>query len=192
MDVHIPGWLWPIMSLGGLGALVDFLLGETGRKRTRSFLETWWIIFSDVHWRNFGQKEALLTVWLIDRYCGRFFSIRRTIFVLSIFTISVIIGLVSMLVTSRTFIYPLLYSQLLFGSHLTIGVIGLSCSLSFTRNIALLLSRLCGRNTGSNFLIAGMSLIITYILICLWTPTTQTFGICLLRAITRRMASIHW
>src|SRR5262249_39671258 len=123
---RVLGWLWPIMSLGAVGGLVDFLLGKSRRERTRGLLETWWIIFSDVHWRNFGQKGALLTVHLIDRYCGRLFSIRRALVVLMTFTAAAAIGCLSALVLSGSFIYPERRNQIIFVAHLIIGIIGLT------------------------------------------------------------------
>jgi hypothetical protein len=94
------------------------------------------------------------------------------------FTAAGTIGCLSTLVGSGSFIYPYPegINKIIFGAHLIIGIIGLSFSLSLTRNIALFLSGLCSQNSASNFLIACVTLIVTYILICLWTPVTQTLA----------------
>src|SRR5205085_9905636 len=104
------------------------------------------------------------------------FSIRRALIVLMSFTAAGTIGCLSTLVLSGSFIYPEGPDRIIFVAHLIIGIIGLSFSLSLSRNIALFLSSLCGQNSASNFLIACVTLIVTYVLICLWTPITQTLA----------------
>jgi hypothetical protein len=39
--------LWPIVLVGGLGALIDFLIGKTGQERAKDFLLRWWVRFDD-------------------------------------------------------------------------------------------------------------------------------------------------
>jgi hypothetical protein len=70
MEAHLPDWLWPIGLLTFLGACVDFLIGRAGQQSVKDFLETWWIKFDDVHWRNFGRKEAYLAVAAMDVLFG--------------------------------------------------------------------------------------------------------------------------
>jgi hypothetical protein len=47
--------LWPIVLIGGLGALIDFLIGKAGQERAKDFLINWWIRLSDIRRENFRQ-----------------------------------------------------------------------------------------------------------------------------------------
>ena len=51
--------LWPIVLAGGLGALIDFLIGRTGQEKAKDFLLKWWVRFDDIRWTNFGREEGL-------------------------------------------------------------------------------------------------------------------------------------
>src|SRR5215831_8201874 len=77
--------LWPIVLVGGLGALIDFLIGKAGQQRAKDFLLKWWVRFDDVHWKNFGREEGLFAGRLIEKWFGRrIWSFRRIASALSI------------------------------------------------------------------------------------------------------------
>jgi hypothetical protein len=79
---HMPGWLWPIVTLGAAGAFIDFLMGRAGQDRARDLLTRWWVRFDDVHWDNFGRKEALFAISILDRLAGKtIIDLRRWIFI---------------------------------------------------------------------------------------------------------------
>ena len=63
--------LWPIILIGGLGALVDFLIEKRGQAKVRDFLLKWWVRFDDVHLGNFGREEGFFVVDVIDRRFGK-------------------------------------------------------------------------------------------------------------------------
>src|SRR5215467_8091084 len=63
--------LWPVVALGAFGALIDFLIGRTGQEKARDWLLKWWVIFDDVHWRNFGREEGLFAGRFIEKWLGR-------------------------------------------------------------------------------------------------------------------------
>jgi hypothetical protein len=127
--------LWPIATLAGVGAFIDFLIGCVGAGRVRDFLETWWIKFDDVRWNNFGQKEAIFAIELIDRWCGRrLWSWRRLVFVLVFFAIAIPLGDWIALCQSdfeAPFVFhPIDYPLILFSA------LSLGASVSLTRLIA--------------------------------------------------------
>src|SRR4051812_23594489 len=59
--------VWPVVALGGIGALIDFLIGRAGQDKARDLLLRWWINFDDVKWRDVGKKEAQFAVSILDR-----------------------------------------------------------------------------------------------------------------------------
>jgi hypothetical protein len=80
--------LLPIVLLGGLGALIDFLIGKAGQERAKDFLLRWWVRFDDVHWKNFGREEGLFAGRLIERWFGgRIWSLRRVLAGLLLLTV---------------------------------------------------------------------------------------------------------
>ena len=70
--------LWPIVLVGGLGGLIDFLIGKAGQAKAKDFLLKWWVRFDDVRWRNFGREEGLFAGQLLEKWLGRrIWSVRR-------------------------------------------------------------------------------------------------------------------
>jgi hypothetical protein len=70
--------LWPIIIAGGLGKVIDFLIGKAGQEKASYFLLKWWDRFDDVRWNNFGREEGLFAGQLIEKICGRrLWSLRR-------------------------------------------------------------------------------------------------------------------
>jgi hypothetical protein len=183
MDAHLPEWLWPIALLGGSGAFIDFLIGRAGQDRARSFLETWWIKFDDVHWKNFGQKEALFAVSLLDRWCGRrLFSVRRLIFVTLFFVIAGLIGyamaifnrLGNITLSQRIYDISILFDYRFNLMITVVSVVGFAASLSFTRIISIIAAKLMSRGGWKNNILFFTTLMtITYMMVVTWFPITQ-------------------
>ena len=67
----LKNFLWPIILVGGLGGLIDFLIGKAGQEKAKDLLLKWWVRFDDVHWRNFGREEGIFAGQLIDQWFGR-------------------------------------------------------------------------------------------------------------------------
>jgi hypothetical protein len=174
--VNLPGWLWPIAYCSAAGGFIDFLIGRVGQKRARGFLETWWIKFDDVRWNNFGRKEALFAVHLLDFWCGRrFFSLRRWVSIYVFFPISIIFGhVVAMFQSTRGFNLPLIITPPAFVTA-PLSAIGLAVSLSLTRLIAVIVAGLCTDGKLRNFTLFTMFLIFTYFLLALWLPVIHFF-----------------
>ena len=63
--------LWPVIIAGGLGKLIDFLIGKAGQARAKDFLLKWWMRFDEVKMRNFGREDALFAGQIIDRWFGK-------------------------------------------------------------------------------------------------------------------------
>jgi hypothetical protein len=147
MDAHVPGWLWPILSLSGIGALIDFLIGRVGQDRVRDFLLEWWVRFDDVEWNNFAKKEALFSVFVIDECCGRrFFSVRRLIFLIYIFLlVYAVMLLVSSPLVSTAGVEEFSYflPNGVDVTATTFAAVSLSISISFNRKLATIVARLC-------------------------------------------------
>jgi hypothetical protein len=53
-------FLWPIVLVGGLGALIDFLIGKAGQERAKDFLLKWWVRFDDPATSSRIEKSPLI------------------------------------------------------------------------------------------------------------------------------------
>jgi hypothetical protein len=77
-----------VITIGGLGAFIDFVIGSAGQAKAKDFMLKWWVRFDDVRWNNFGREEGLFAGRLIERCFGRrIWSSRRitsTIFTLGL------------------------------------------------------------------------------------------------------------
>jgi hypothetical protein len=75
-------FFWTVLTIGlTVGPFIDIVLGKPGQKRVRNWLETNWLRFNEVRWRNFGKKEAEYVVRVIDSVAGsRLLSWRRVAF----------------------------------------------------------------------------------------------------------------
>jgi hypothetical protein len=70
-------FLWLIVLVGGLGAFIDFLIGQSGQQKAKEFLFRWWVRFDDVQWRNFGREEGLFAGQPMD--CISYSSLARQV-----------------------------------------------------------------------------------------------------------------
>jgi hypothetical protein len=162
-----------VAACGGVGAFIDFWIGQRGQRRVRDWLETWWLRFSDVRWDNFGREEALFAVRIMDRLFGRrLLSFRRlTITTLSIFAS---LGLVSFLVFAsssyeKVALFLTSHWSLILSSIL-IYFMSLPVAISIARLAAVGVSSIFNKPTYINPLGFILLLLFQYGLFCLWTP----------------------
>jgi hypothetical protein len=176
----LPGWLLTIAVFSAFGRVIDFLIGRVGQERAKGFLETWWIKFDDVRWNNFGRKEALFAVTLLDRWFGRrFVSPRRWLSILILFVLLIVSGqLLAICQSQKGLRLPLVIVPTEFAIA-PLSAIGLAVSLSLTRLIAVIVARLCDDGSRRNLIIFTIFLIITYFLLALWLPVMQILSIVL-------------
>lgn len=188
----LAGWLWTVGIFAAVGKATDFLIGCVGQERARGFLETWWIKFDDVRWNNFGQKEALFSVYLIDVWFGRqFFSWRRWILIYAFFSVSIVCGhILAISQSTRGLSLPLIIAPPAFVT-VPLSAVGLAVSLSLTRLIAVTVARLCTDGKLRNFIIFTIFFGITYFLLAIWVPVFHLFSILVIDRIISTILVTH-
>jgi hypothetical protein len=178
MDAHMPGWLWPIAALGGLGALIDFLIGRVGQDRTRDLLESWWVSFDDIKWSNFGRKEASFAISLIGFICGdRFLSIKRICFVTSIVVMLLIIDTLVIPHIPRNVAMVVSTSVEISILSVLISAFAFSISISYTRQISLIVLRLYKDSSWRNLIVIIIFFMFSYLILVLWLPLIQAISL---------------
>lgn len=74
-------WVAAFAAMGGLtalGGLIDLAMWKAEKEKLKSWLEDWWLRFTDVAWSNFGRNESDLAVQILDRWAGpRLWSWKR-------------------------------------------------------------------------------------------------------------------
>jgi hypothetical protein len=183
-------FLWPIVAIGALGALIDFLIGTAGQEKAKDFLLKWWVRFDDVHWKNFGQQEGLFAGNLIDKWLGvKFFSFKRIVISLLAFLAFLLLWYI---IIPRNYVKCFLCTNTLevmwrirVESHceichylqiaLTFFIyfVSFSISVTFTRWVTVKTAHLCGISEARNLLIFIGMLLINYTIFVLWYPITE-------------------
>jgi hypothetical protein len=73
--------LYAVAKVGvftALGGFIDFMMSQREKKKLRGWLETWWLKFADMPWRQLGRAEAASAIAIWDMIVGdRLFSFRR-------------------------------------------------------------------------------------------------------------------
>jgi hypothetical protein len=170
--------LWTVLStvliVGGLGAFIDFLIGNAGQAKAKDFLLKWWVRFDDVRWRNFGREEGLFAGRLIEKWFGRrMCSLRRVISTLIIFIVCfVILNLEYKILTTNPLYF---YTKTnLFGNvwAFFIAFVGFSVGITFTKFITFRMAYACGIGEMRNSIIFLMMLFINYVVFVTWLPIT--------------------
>jgi hypothetical protein len=187
--------LWPIVLLGGLGALIDFLIGKTGQERAKDFLLKWWVRFDDVHWRNVGREEGLFTGRLIEKWFGRkMWSLRRLLAAFSTLSFLSLLGYLSQVLASK---HPIRWcmncvgppsqtfavQMTIFAVQMIISFIGFCVSVGFTKFIAFRAAYLCGTGQLRNLIVFVAMLAINYYILVLWYPMTIILKMSVINAI---------
>src|SRR4051794_1397442 len=169
------------MGLGDSGVskhwgIIDFLLGKAGRTRLMACLENWWIRFDDVTRHNFGTKDALYAVSVLDRGFGpRLFSIRR------ILVCAGIVAAYQSLLTIEAFvvsggILPTLPMRAPNIFSLTTSFFGLCVSISFNRYIAVITAHLINERVIKNIMVFLTALFVIYVIMIIWSPLTRVLA----------------
>jgi hypothetical protein len=178
--------LWPIVLVGGLGALIDFLLGKSGQDKARDCLLKWWMRFDDVRWNNFGREEGLFAARTIEKWCGKYiWSLRRLLMLFIACLINIPIYFLVLPYISEFYGYAsvkLLSPFTLITCYLcdknfyfVIIVLmtcffGFSLSVSVTKFMAFRMAYICGVGKFRNFIIFFIALGINLALFVAWTP----------------------
>jgi len=207
--------LWPIALVGGVGGLIDFLIGRTGQERAKDFLLRWWVRFDDVHWKNFGREEGLFAGRLIKRWFGnRMYSLRRIIATLLSFGILILISYVMVKTLSkdpsvywsfankdielwidnrhavilfRMESYYLTYLSIL--ATYFVYLLAFCISVSLTAYLSVRISYLCGIGQGRNLIIFLAVLVLNCLILAFWYPIAEFNRLIVLTAIN---AFISW
>jgi hypothetical protein len=165
--------LWPVAVFGGLGALVDFLLGKTGQERTRDVLLEWWVRFEDVHWKNFGKDEALFAAKAIEHLFGqRTFSKRRCQVIISLCGFLILNGYLTKVIHDGVGFYTPQFNDHEDITSLIIAMIGVMVSISFVRIVAMKSADLIGAGILRNLILFGTFIVLNYIVFVCWVPFT--------------------
>jgi hypothetical protein len=162
--------LVPIAALGGLGAAIDFFIGNSGQKRIKSWLEDRWYRFHELNWHNFSEKEARFYVDFFDRFFGPYlFSSRRFIVCVSL------TGFTTLIFSGAAFFAG--YSIVLFGvlRDIVVDSAILAISFSLTRWTSLLVIRTSESRLG--FLPFLVLLTFHYLMLALWRPIADVLFI---------------
>jgi hypothetical protein len=168
--------LWPIAAFGFIGAFLDFVIGKKGQENLKDFLLRWWVLFNDVHWNNFGRKEAEFAVCTLDSLFGaRLVSFRRllvatlyyTIFVATIFLLYVRAG-------GRVFTSLDRANVSASVATIIMGVGGFACAISVSMLLARVSRELCGNRVWRNLIVFSLSTIANYIALLIWFPLTSS------------------
>lgn len=172
--------LWPIVAIGGLGALIDFLIGRTGQERAKDFLLKWWVRFDDVRWRTFGREEGLFAGALIEKWFGRrIWSVRRIVSALAVYCLTVVLVSIKAWITSEPLFrcdsvpdceLRLKTAAVAFG----ISFFGFLFSMSLTRVITFRLALLCKTSEVRNFTFFVIMLLVNYAMLTFWLPIIAT------------------
>jgi hypothetical protein len=172
---RLKDFLWPVVLVGGFGALIDFLIGRTGQAKTKDLLLKWWVRFDDIGWINFGREEGFFAAQLIERYFGKhIWSLRRA--VSAVVTVLVLYLFATIVLYSQSRLYVTWagsgYEVRDYTVNFILSIVSFAFSVSFTRYIALSIARNCGTSTLKNCLLFAFGLIFNYFLLVIWSPFT--------------------
>jgi hypothetical protein len=173
-------FLWPIVTIGGLGAFIDFLIGKAGQAKAKDFLLKWWVRFDDVQWNNFGREEGLFAGGLIDRWFGpHIFSYKRARSAVIVFVSLLLTSLVREITFSEGIVCLLCELFPKEPVSMTFLILSFFCgfvaSISFTRAITLRISRACDINRVKNFLLFSLMLVLNYLIMVYSVRTIFAF-----------------
>jgi len=165
--------LWPIVLVGGLGALVDFLIGKAGQEKARDLLLKWWVRFDDVRWSNFGREEGLFAGHLIEKWFGRrAWSCRRLSAAIGLYGFFLSIGFIRLAIPNNS-------DDWCFSCHmpwvwlLTVLIMyfgGFCLSISLTKFLTFRMADLCRSGEFRNLTIFLLFGVTNYGVLLVWWP----------------------
>lgn len=167
--------LWPIAAFGFIGAFVDFLLGKKGQEQVKDSFLRWWVQFDNVHWINFGRKEAEFAVWALEGLFGaRLLSFRRIFAAILLYTA---------LIAAGYLLYATAGGVVFFSFDKTnvsvsivsafLGVLGFVCAISVSLLFARITRDCCGNQIWRNIVVFSLSTLVNYAAMLLWLPLTS-------------------
>jgi hypothetical protein len=189
---RVPDFLWPIILFGSCGGFIDFLIGKTGQEGCRNWLLKWWVKFDDIRWNNFGRKEGMFAARLISRLFGERIWSRRRIgsgVLLMMIVLSLVIFRLGVFAKPDTVLgvgssgqpairwcdYCGYNNPATIIPALIASLISFCLSVSFTKVITIRMADLCGSGQLRNFIVFACLLIINYLMLVFWLPTTYFF-----------------
>jgi hypothetical protein len=171
--------LWPVVLVGGFGAVIDFLIGKAGQERARDWLLKWWVRFDDVRWKNFGREEGIFTAHLIEKWFGLHpWSYRRISSAIILYALFLCIGFIRLAVPNYPeiwcFVCHLEHPWMPIVTDLTMYFIGFCLSISLTKFLTFEMANLCGSGKLRNILLFFVFAMVNYGLLLVWTPFLQS------------------
>jgi hypothetical protein len=167
--------LWPIVAIGGLGAFIDFLIGKAGQEKAKDFLLKWWVRFDDVHWKNFGREEGLVTGRFLEEWLGqRTWGARRILVAIQMIIVIIIVCYVKSVFGKYDLTCIYCNGTFYFGGIVFVMTIaGFCLSTSFTIWLTFLVANLCGIGQSRNIIILIALLIFNSLLFVYWFEITE-------------------
>jgi len=168
--------LWPIVAFGFVGAFIDFLLGKKGQERVKNSFLRWWVQFDDVHWNNFGRKEAEFAVSTLGGLFGsRLFSFRRILSAILFYAVLIAAGYL-LYSTAGGIVFLSLDKTNVSVSAVTaiLGVLGFICAISVSLLSARAARDLSNNQVWRNLVVFGLSTAVNYIAVVIWLPLTSS------------------
>jgi hypothetical protein len=168
--------LWPIAAFGFIGAFIDFVIGKRGQERVKDYLLRWWVLFNDVHWNNFGRKEADLAVLTLESLFGaKLIGFRRiftatlyyTILVATVYVLYAMAGGVVFISLDKTNVSTS-------AATIIMGVVGFVCAISVSLLLGRISKELCGNSIWRNVVVFSTSTLANYIALLIWFPLTSS------------------
>ncbi|MEI6201674.1 MAG: hypothetical protein WCP68_06965 [Enhydrobacter sp.] len=81
--------LWSALAaIGGaaaVGSFLDVLVRQRTEQKIRGTFEGWWLRLNDVEWGNFGRRESIEALAILNEWAGAdFISKKRLVFVAAV------------------------------------------------------------------------------------------------------------
>jgi hypothetical protein len=160
-------------------------LVELVKKKQKDFLLTWWSIFDDVRWKNFGKEEGLFAARLIERWFGtRMWSPRRLVVAVGLLGVFSVIAYLRLIISNDQYmrwcelcntkalgwVFPSAFLPASIPVFLAASLIGFSMSVSLTKFMTIQMANLCGDGQVRNVVVFICMILINYFLLILWWP----------------------
>jgi hypothetical protein len=168
-------WVAAFAAMGGLtafGGLIDLAIWKAEKEKLKSWLEDWWLRFTDMYWSNFGREEAELAVQILDRWAGpRLWSWKRWRFSIIVTVLAASFALLWTFLRALDTFYGYSYYV---GRVIEVLVqlvpttVAFALSLSVTRFIAVRAGQWCTGKVLNGFIFAAL-LTVHWILFCYWS-----------------------
>jgi len=169
----------PVAMLGGLGAFIDFLLGDKGQQQVREWLLVKWIYFDDLKWSTFTTREGGLFISISDSLFGKhLLGTKRLVVCTMVTALCAVCWLFyawqfagySLRIEIGDFLARAIYSAPI---ELAMAIMFLTVSISVTRKITDAAVAISGEVARLGFLIFLGLLLFHILLLITWSPLVQ-------------------